>query len=381
MSRRPGGPGRRGDVHGRWRRGAAAIVALGSLLAPSLGLAGPAAGARDPLDEAKRRIAEAERSAGQAAARYSEAYARHQQLESDIADAEQVIALAEQEVVRLGTLVRARAVAAYKSGRGASGVVGELAQARDAMDALRRTELLKRVNGRDRDVASAFSTARQDLAEHREGLEAARMEQRAVVEELGRQQEVLDARLEEARAEYARVEEQLRREEEQAREEARRRAAESARATSRNEPSSGGGRAGQVLGAPAPGGLVCPIQGPMTHTDDWGYPRAGGRRHQGNDLFSPAGTPNVAVVAGTLRQKYGATSGYGVRLHGDDGNLYYYFHLSSYEGPPRRVVQGEVVGYTGTTGDARGTSPHTHLEVHPGGGAAINPYPIVAGIC
>jgi hypothetical protein len=53
------------------------------------------------------------------------------------------------------------------------------------------------------------------------------------------------------------------------------------------------------------------------------------------------GTPEVAVVSGNVVQKDGAISGKGVRLYGDDGNLYYYyFHLDAYAGPPRHVQQG-----------------------------------------
>ena len=93
------------------------------------------------------------------------------------------------------------------------------------------------------------------------------------------------------------------------------------------------------------------------------------------------GTPNVAVVSGRVEFREGGLSGLGAYLHGDDGHLYYYFHLSAYEGGARQVAQGDVIGYVGNTGDARYTATHTHFEFHPGGGAAVNPYPSVAAVC
>ena len=97
--------------------------------------------------------------------------------------------------------------------------------------------------------------------------------------------------------------------------------------------------------------------------------------------MAPRGTPNVAVVSGSVTMKSGGISGNGVHLQGDNGDLYYYFHLDAYEGGSRRVAQGEVIGYTGNTGDASGGATHTHFEVHPGGGGAVNPYPVARGIC
>ncbi len=60
-------------------------------------------------------------------------------------------------------------------------------------------------------------------------------------------------------------------------------------------------------------------------------------------------------------------------LDGDDGNSYYYAHFDRY-GKIGAGEAGDIVGYVGDTGDARGT-PHLHFEVHPGRGPAVNPYP------
>jgi len=135
----------------------------------------------------------------------------------------------------------------------------------------------------------------------------------------------------------------------------------------------------RLLKGPAPS-FVCPIAGPLAFTDDFGEPRPGGRRHMGNDLLSPAGTPNVAVVNGTIETRPWAGGGITVFLHGDDGNTYVYMHLMQIVGAiPRPVTQGEVIGLVGMTGDARGF--HTHFEFHPGGGDAVSPYPLLSTAC
>ena len=126
-------------------------------------------------------------------------------------------------------------------------------------------------------------------------------------------------------------------------------------------------------------GLQCPVPG-MHFMNDWGFPRSGGRFHEGNDLFAPRGTPAVAVVGGTVVQTTGTIGGHQVKLLGDDGATYYYTHLDSF-GASGRVSAGQVVGYVGNSGNAAGGPTHVHFEVHPGAGAAVNPYPRLAAVC
>jgi peptidoglycan LD-endopeptidase LytH len=142
----------------------------------------------------------------------------------------------------------------------------------------------------------------------------------------------------------------------------------------------GGGGAGTNPRAAGDGYLdtiICPVQGGSAYGNTWGAPRSGGRRHQGVDMLAPTGTPLQAVVSGMVTQApNNRLGGLTVSVHGDNGNRYYYGHLSAYEGEPRRVEQGEVIGYVGDSGNAQGT-PHLHFEIHPGGGVAVNPYPSV----
>jgi murein DD-endopeptidase MepM/ murein hydrolase activator NlpD len=93
-------------------------------------------------------------------------------------------------------------------------------------------------------------------------------------------------------------------------------------------------------------------------------------------MLAPSGTPIYAVANGIVNFKQNTLGGNAVSLTADNGNRYYYAHLSRYAGANRRVVQGEVIGYNGDTGNATGV-PHLHFEIHPGGGLAVNPTPSV----
>ena len=126
-------------------------------------------------------------------------------------------------------------------------------------------------------------------------------------------------------------------------------------------------------------GMVCPVQRAVAYADTWGAARSGGRSHQGVDMMAASGTPLVAVVSGSVNFKQTPLGGNSIWLSGDDGNRYFYAHLSAFEGSSRSVSQGAVIGYVGSTGNAY--TPHLHFEVHPGGGVAVNPYPYVRAVC
>lgn len=186
-----------------------------------------------------------------------------------------------------------------------------------------------------------------------------------------------------AAQERARVEQERREQEAQAEREAAAAAQAATAAAAATPASPAQSNTPQVTPQAAPqatgSNLACPVAGPRAFADTWGAPRSGGRSHQGVDVISPTGTPLVAMEAGRIEFRSNKLGGKTLRLYGASGTRYYYAHLSRYEGGNRSVNKGDVVGYVGATGNT--STPHLHLQIHPGGGQPINPYPQTRAAC
>ncbi len=95
--------------------------------------------------------------------------------------------------------------------------------------------------------------------------------------------------------------------------------------------------------------------------------------HTGLDFAGPSGSTIVSVAAGTVTSA-GYEGAYGNRtiVTLEDGTEIWYCHQSRIAvNVGDKVGAGQTIGYTGSTGNV--TGPHLHLEVHPGGGAPVDP--------
>ena len=89
------------------------------------------------------------------------------------------------------------------------------------------------------------------------------------------------------------------------------------------------------------------------------------KMHRGLDFAAPSGTPVFAAGDGII-EKAGWNGSYGkyIRIRHTGTYKTAYAHLSGFHKKVRigkRVLQGKIIGYVGTTG--RSTGPHLHYEV------------------
>lgn len=177
--------------------------------------------------------------------------------------------------------------------------------------------------------------------------------------------------------------------------------------------------------------LTFPVAQPdrsVSFIDDFLFLRGGGTRlHAATDVMTPKHRPVHAVVGGVVSfapyspgrdgwSELGEPSyGWMLNIQGDDGRRYSYVHLNNdtperddegrwldddlggfqhayapriaeriaelgrglHAGDGVRVARGELIGWVGDSGNAKGVAPHLHLEIHvphPDGEYRINPY-------
>ena len=129
---------------------------------------------------------------------------------------------------------------------------------------------------------------------------------------------------------------------------------------------------------PTENSLPSPL--PEQHlTDTWGAARSQGRSHEGIDIFAARGTPIRATTQGIV-SKVGENTlgGRVVVVVGPGGAGHYYAHLEDYAdiSPNDWVDAGDIIGYVGDSGNAKGTPPHVHYGIYISG-SAVNPYPLL----
>ncbi|MEU2667484.1 M23 family metallopeptidase [Streptomyces sp. NPDC007164] len=95
--------------------------------------------------------------------------------------------------------------------------------------------------------------------------------------------------------------------------------------------------------------------------------------HTGIDFPVFEGTPVMAATDGTVRTQLNSAYGNMAIVTMADGTETWYCHLSGTKIRSGPVKAGDVIAYSGDTGNS--TGPHLHFEVRPGGGAAVDPLP------
>lgn len=270
--------------------------------------------------------------------------------------------IADLEKQRAGLSARAEERAALLYRQGSTGLMEALFEAENFGELFDRAEILSRVSEKSTEIFVRLSRSRTELEALMVELDERRNELAAATEELAGTSDELQDQFASVKDEYMELKKKLAE------------AQAAAPAPSRSGTSDG---ANPVLTGSR--GMFCPVAGPVSFVDSWGAPRDG-HTHQGVDMMADYGTPLVAIVSGSVSSGWSDTGGNSIFLSGSDGNSYWYLHNQENLVTSGHVSAGQQIGTVGDTGNAVGI-PHLHFEYHPGGGGAINPYPLVASIC
>lgn len=286
--------------------------------------------------------------AGQA---YSDAYWKLDATRVQIAAVDAEVSAAQARLDEVNARLAQRAMEMYRNG--GADYLTILLSSDDFDEMLLRLEYVQRVGQQDATIIDEVEQLQVTLAEKHAELEALHNVQAEDAAKLKAEADRVDAELKARQADYNKLKKEL-------------------DAAIAAEKARNSGKTSAVAG---PNGMVFPVQGPCTYNDTWGAARSGGRSHKGTDIMARDGTPVVAVLSGTVRAKESSLGGKTIWLTADNGWAFYYAHLNGYKVTSGRVQAGQLIGWVGSTGNATASAPHLHFEIHPGGGAAVNPYP------
>lgn len=303
---------------------------------------------RRDLDSTLARVREARKALDQVVAAYEEANDRLGQTSAQILVSQNHLAALDAELSAARAMVNKRAAASYRAERGR--LVEVLFEARTFRQFLTALGMIRSVTLADVKALDRVRELKGEATRARAELEDRRTEQQSLIRDLSRRQKQVEQSLGALDRELKKVQAEIDRRK---------------------------------------SGFAFPVRGSYSYTNSWGAPRMEGttyyHAHKGTDIFALKGTPVVAVVDGVIERPGTDVLG-GIKLwlrSPGDGWTYYYAHLSAIAPgivAGLRVRKGDVVGFIGNTGNARGTPPHLHLETHLPSGQATNPYPILRRI-
>ncbi|HHC08242.1 MAG TPA: hypothetical protein ENK55_05960 [Actinobacteria bacterium] len=319
-----------------------------------------------------------------AVAHYEEIVQQLEELELRIHRVQDTIRRYETEAIDLRRRARELVYEAYTSS--SPGLVSVAFEAGSIQDLLTSQVLIDEATNQDLAALDRLEAVKRDLDRLRADLEEDEAEMRRLEEDAERLVERMAELFEAAERAYAEASAAERRAIDKLAKERAEFAAAEARRKAEQALRARANASGAAAGLPpeATPGFVCPVDGRTSFINSWGFPRSGGRRHKGTDMFAKRGTPVQAVVDGVVRFRTVRLGGTVAYVYGDDGNKYYYAHLDGYvpgivDG--QRVSKGTDIGYVGNSGNARYTSPHLHFEIRVGGTRSVNPYPTVRYYC
>ena len=85
-------------------------------------------------------------------------------------------------------------------------------------------------------------------------------------------------------------------------------------------------------------------------------------------MFGPWNASIIASADGVVSIREGGLGGKTIWLSADNGYGFYYAHLAGYNvSNGSRVSTGQLIGFNGDTGNARGGPPHLHFEIRRAG--------------